>query len=60
MNEYRIVKNTFRSGNVMFHIECLSQYGSWLHVTARETIELAREAVQQLTSRVIVSSEVVE
>lgn len=62
MSEYRIVKNTFVDGTIMFNIEKQSVVDSkkWNYVTNRETIDQARYSIELLKGQELVSSEVVE
>lgn len=62
MSEYRIVKNTFADGTIMFNIEKQSVVDSkkWNYVTNRITIDQARYSIELLKGQELVNSEVVE
>lgn len=60
MSNYRIVRNTYKNGNVDFTVDKMSLSSRWVNITVRDTIEGARELVKTLEGAELVSSEVVE
>lgn len=59
---YRIVREEYRNGSVNFKIEKQSVVDErrWNHITNRDTVILARAAIEKLIGDELVSSEVVE
>jgi hypothetical protein len=60
VSNYRIVRNTYKNGNVDFTVDKMSLSSRWVNITVRDTIEGARELVKTLEGAELVSSEVVE
>ena len=60
MSEYRIVRNTYKSGKVDFTVDKMSLTNRWINISVRDTLDDARNLVKTLEGSELVSSEVVE
>lgn len=61
--QYRILEQQLSSGDTQYRIErsgCDLTKDMWFYITDRQTIELARYAVELLKEREVVSERVVE
>lgn len=59
MKKYRVVKETDLNGLVKFRVESLTESGVWVLITYRQSLEMAKNAIEFIKSQEIVCSEVV-
>lgn len=60
MSKFRIKETTYEDGEVQYTVQMETEYRTFVTITYRPTLELAREVIRVLESRNIVNERIVE